>query len=304
MRHIATTSTTVSKLKKRAKLLVREKSIQHAAALDEIAQSEQYDHWKHVLQCEEMTMRESKVNLSAVTGEILVTRKMPAPCLTIYHGPSGSGKSIEAGNYVLNKIRENEAVTIIDRGRTYEQLVAQVGGTSITLHEDGHSDIKVHGSAKLCVYECELIHSANVANIWPDIFSPPTRTKPSTIVIDEYWAVKNVWADLQGVLVSALKQKCDITLITILPGDIEKEMPELQENASTTKWVSLKKEFNARQISINEKSGDGVIENQVFASADTQDLERVSPETFLAVLENCSTEILLKPDEQPGIQAP
>lgn len=304
MRHIVTTSTTVSKLKKRAKLLVREKNIQHAAALDEIAQSEKYDHWKHVLQCEEVTMSETKANLGAVTGGLLVTRKMPAPCLTIYHGPSGSGKSIEAGNYILNKIRENQAVTIIDRGRTYEQLVAQVGGTTITLHEDGHSDIKVHGSAKLCVYECELIHCSNVGNIWPDIFSPPTSTKPSTIVIDEYWAVKNVWSDLQEMLICALKQKCDITLITILPSDIEKEMPELQEHASTTKWVSLKKEYNARQISINEKSSDDVIDDQVFASTDTHALENVSPETFLAALENSTTQIMLKPDDKSVNQAP
>ncbi|MBS3910456.1 MAG: hypothetical protein KGZ70_01220 [Hydrogenophaga sp.] len=57
MRHIPTTSTRVEQLKKQAKRLKATKGGKHVDHLNAVAKSAGYDHWHHVVQCQERTER-------------------------------------------------------------------------------------------------------------------------------------------------------------------------------------------------------------------------------------------------------
>ncbi len=68
MQHIHTSHDTVSKLKKTAKLRVRATpGIQHAQALDQVAQEAGYNHWKHVTECALHSAGSPLASLSART---------------------------------------------------------------------------------------------------------------------------------------------------------------------------------------------------------------------------------------------
>lgn len=131
MQQIPTTDVTVSKLRKAAKLKVRDESIKLAAALDLVAKAAGYDHWKHVLICAK-AVEQTEETLLKQTGVCLYySTQNASPNITCVSGTTGSGKSIYLTDQILNALRQSRSVIAIECGT--DQLVKAFGNVAANL---------------------------------------------------------------------------------------------------------------------------------------------------------------------------
>ncbi len=206
MQHIHTPAQTVSKLKKAAKLLTRtDPRIQHARALDRVAEEAGYCHWKHVTDCAEQSEARAAgsqpVHLTGAQCADPRFSRGPTQDLIFITGRSGSGKSTKAMDYALNGLREGRAVRVIDVGCSYRHMSRLVGGTFITFAADGSKSVERHGDAHFVVFELEGMmqkqHPAGDCIPFKDI------APNSLLIVDELWQVRNVLGSI-GALSSVL----------------------------------------------------------------------------------------------------
>lgn len=90
MRFIPTTATRVEQLKKQAKRLKSIKGGKHADLLNAVAKSANYDHWHHVVQCQEQTEQlQSARNIASEVNRILSAERS-GEIVVIMTGPEFS----------------------------------------------------------------------------------------------------------------------------------------------------------------------------------------------------------------------
>ncbi|MGM3413092.1 hypothetical protein KXR69_26235 [Ralstonia holmesii] len=200
MQIIPTSPETVSKLKKAAKLLVRDDpSLAHHNALERVALGAGYLHWKHVTECADATAASSP--LASLTGRACVLDQFPVSPqeFVVIAGPSGSGKTLRGYDYALNALREGRPVHILDVGRSYAQLAKLLGGAYLIASETGQLERHEHGSSPLTVIELENLarHKTNDALALADIFRP--ASPKALLVVDELWRVASLFPTKDGL---------------------------------------------------------------------------------------------------------
>lgn len=220
MQHIHTPAQTVSKLKKAAKLLTRkDPGLQHARALDRVAEEAGYHHWKHVTDCAEQSEGRTAGSQSwRLTGPQCADPRFsrgPAQELVFITGRSGSGKSTKAMDHALNWLREGRAVHVIDIGCSYRHMCRLVGGTFITFAADGSKSVERYGDVHFVVFELagmvQTPHSAGDRIPFNEI------APNSLLIVDELWQVRNVLGSigaLNAVLSGHLEAGGSVTLVS------------------------------------------------------------------------------------------
>lgn len=200
MDRIETTPAAVSKLKKSAKLRVRNNpNLNHAQALDDVAKEAGYHHWKHVTDSLSPAVTESP--LARLTSRALVTEhnQFRRQELLVIVGPTGSGKTLRAYDYALNALREGLAVQVLDIGRSYKKLVETVGGTWVSVEADGSLAKKVFGQCNLLVVDIENTVRGNPLPSEQEVTAPFLESAPGLLIVDEIYHIDRCFAESDGV---------------------------------------------------------------------------------------------------------
>lgn len=87
MRHIPTTAARVEQLKKQAKRLKATRGGKHADLLNAVAKSAGYDHWHHVVQCQERTERPASTRTLSKEVDRILNAEMNGEIVVIMTGP-------------------------------------------------------------------------------------------------------------------------------------------------------------------------------------------------------------------------
>ena len=98
-------------------------------------------------------------------------------------GRSGVGKHVYTTMHVADYLSRGKSVMVLDWGRSYHKLSQTLGGTYLTLREEGGFTVEVHGSAPLTVCAFDAIRSTWT---WP--LPPVPRHDDMTdglVVVDE-----------------------------------------------------------------------------------------------------------------------
>lgn len=124
---IPTTARTVSKLKKAAKLRVRKDSIAHAEALELEAKAAGYHHWKHVTECEELSLPSVCLPTAGYTLAnlpVLESKLLLSPVTyTVITGPSGIGKTVCAVAAGMQILAAGGTVLYLEGQQGHTQLI-------------------------------------------------------------------------------------------------------------------------------------------------------------------------------------
>ncbi len=131
MQQIPTTDVTVSKLRKAAKLKVRDESIKLAAALDQVAKAAGYDHWKHVLTYAKVIEQTTGAFLAKTGIDLYYPTRKNTPSIHCVSGSPGSGKSIYLTDQILNALRQSQNVIVLECGS--EQFAKAFGNANTSL---------------------------------------------------------------------------------------------------------------------------------------------------------------------------
>ena len=214
MEHIKTTALAVSKLKKKAKLLVRDQGLQHVEALERVAIAAGYANWKHVQTCAEAP--DAGPALATVTALELRTDGFAGaasrdvrPQLTLVTGRSGTGKTILALDKVLNTLREGHSATVLDVGRQYLHAARLIGGSAFDVQLDGTLVATNEGGDEFHVYDFEAcLRGKLTAGLgWLDA---RVAGPGALLVIDEGWSVDRIISDSAGLVNRALSAGCSV----------------------------------------------------------------------------------------------
>lgn len=96
MRYIPTSDCVVEQLKKQAKKLQRSKAGKHSDLLNRVAKQAGYDHWHHVVQCNEVA--KATTDLSAIRDECsaIISSELSGEARAVMTGPE-----LQVGPFVL-----------------------------------------------------------------------------------------------------------------------------------------------------------------------------------------------------------
>lgn len=121
-------------------------------------------------------------------------------------GPTASGKTIHTIRRAVEHLNSGSRVTIIDAGRSYQNLAEETGGTVVVLHHNGSHQVNRYGAAALLIYETEeLLPPSNTASVITAM--PPERWLPASeiphldlLIVDEVDIVQQVFPAIVRVV--------------------------------------------------------------------------------------------------------
>ncbi len=218
MEHIKTTALRVSKLKKKAKLLVREGGIQHAEALDRAAAEAGYLHWKHVQVCAETEQRAGGATLATATALGLDppldsrVQRGERVQLTVVSGRSGTGKTVFALDSVLNALRSGKTATVLDVGRSYLRAINALGGCAFDVRSDGTIFQTALGAEELHLYDFEECRQ-EVSALSLESLRSRIEVRGSLLVVDEAWSIVRLFGHALDLVTSALERGCSVIVV-------------------------------------------------------------------------------------------
>lgn len=199
----APTAEQVSKLRKAAKLLVRDNTCAtHAQALDQVAQAAGYHHWKHVTELGAPPNPMSRSSRSYYELSSSNPKPTPQHTFTIVDGRSGTGKSFYATEVIVDRLRDGLPVSIYDWGRSFTKLVQTLGGIEVNFGHDGEATIKDHGETGLLqVFEFEETGAAkHLQGIFRELPLAGPRRQDALLVVDETYFIDRLFTDLPSLL--------------------------------------------------------------------------------------------------------
>ncbi len=136
-------------------------SINHAQALELIAQEENYPNWDAACASHLISETQSHPSILAnvTASDFLVCPSHQMGRCVI--APAGSGKSQYARSLIIDYLRQGKIVVVIDWGRTYAKMVEALGGTYCDLQPGGNYKLRQFGNVPLWVYDFDAFLRIN-----------------------------------------------------------------------------------------------------------------------------------------------
>lgn len=192
----------VSKLRKAAKLLVRsDASLSHAQALDTVAKTAGFHHWKHLIEMAGNAAPPATPSARSLM-QAQAFRPVPKQTFTILQGRSGSGKSFRAMEVILDAIRESQPVAILDYGLSFSKLVHVLDGVEVTFDNEGRPSNKFQGgNSTLQLFEFDGTRSSPaLRRHWSQLPDGTSRYEGTLLVVDEVHSIDGLFENLPALL--------------------------------------------------------------------------------------------------------
>ena len=138
-------------------------------------------------------------------------------------GRSGAGKQVYTTMHIADYLARGKSVMVLDWGRSYHALSRTLGGTYLTLREEGGFTVEVHGSASLTVCEFDAIRSTWT---WP--LPPGPRHDDMTdglVVVDESLVLQRIFPQVVNAVGELLRDGASFCITGQCIEDVDAFLP-------------------------------------------------------------------------------